>query len=115
MAPAGPSRVLLLCLHNHQPVGNFGSVLDEACRNAYHPFLAMLSRFPGIKATVHFSGFLLQWIAAKQPGVFGLLKELSARGQVEVLGGGMYEPVLALLPERDRQGQLRELSDAVAR
>ena len=115
MAPAGPSRVLLLCLHNHQPVGNFDFVLEEACRNAYHPFLETLSRFPGIKATVHFSGYLLEWIAGNQPGVFGLLKELAARGQVEVLGGGMYEPVLALLPERDRQGQLKELSDAVGR
>ncbi len=115
MAPAGPSRVLLLCLHNHQPVGNFGSVLDDACRKSYLPFLQTLSRFPGIKATVHFSGFLLQWLAAKQPGVFALLKDLAVSGQVEVLGGGMYEPVLALLPERDRQGQLKELSDTVGR
>ena len=29
------------------------------------------------------------------------------RGQVEILGGGYYEPVLASLPERDRIGQLR--------
>ncbi len=115
-APAeGPGRVLLLCLHNHQPVGNFDFVLDEASRNAYRPFLETLSRFPGIKVTLHFSGFLLRWIAENQPGVFGLLKELAARGQVEILGGGMYEPVLALLPERDRQGQLREMSDAVGR
>ena len=34
MAPAGPSRVLLLCLHNHQPVGNFDFVLEQACRDA---------------------------------------------------------------------------------
>ncbi len=115
MAPAGPTRVLLLCLHNHQPVGNFDFVLEEACRNAYIPFLETLGRFPGIKVTLHFSGYLLQWIAERQPGLFGLLKELAVRGQVEVLGGGMYEPVLALLPERDRQGQLRELSDAVGR
>ncbi len=115
MPPAGPSRVLLLCLHNHQPVGNFDFVLEEACWNAYQPFLETLSHFPGIKVTVHFSGYLLEWLAAKQPGVFGLLKELAARGQVEMLGGGMYEPVLALLPERDRQGQLKELSDAVGR
>ena len=115
MPPAGPSRVLLLCLHSHQPVGNFDFVLEEACTNAYLPFLETLSRFPGIKVTLHFSGFLLHWIAGRHPGVFGLLKELAARGQIEMLGGGMYEPVLALLPERDRQGQLKELSDIVAR
>ena len=113
MPAAGPSRALLLCLHNHQPVGNFDFVLEEACKNAYLPFLETLSRFPGIKVTVHFSGYLLQWIAGRHPGVFGLLKELAARGQVEVLGGGMYEPILSLLPERDRQGQLALLATRI--
>ena len=32
---------------------------------------------------------------------------LVARDQVEILGGGYYEPVLASLPERDRIGQLQ--------
>ncbi len=33
------------------------------------------------------------------------------RGQVEILGGGHFEPVLASLPERDRIGQLRRMGD----
>ena len=33
-------------------------------------------------------------------------RRLVARGQVEIVGGGWYEPVLAALPERDRVGQL---------
>ena len=33
------------------------------------------------------------------------------RGQVEILGGGFYEPVLASLPERDRIGQLTRMAD----
>ena len=32
-------------------------------------------------------------------------------GQVEILGGGYYEPVLASLPERDRVGQLTRMGD----
>ncbi len=35
----------------------------------------------------------------------------STRDQVEILGGGYYEPVLASLPERDRIGQLRRMGD----
>ena len=38
-------------------------------------------------------------------------RALVARGQVEILGGGYYEPVLASLPERDRVGQLRGWRD----
>ncbi|MGE5753781.1 MAG: alpha-amylase/4-alpha-glucanotransferase domain-containing protein [Deltaproteobacteria bacterium] len=112
-SPASGSRTLLLCIHNHQPVGNFEFVLDEANRNSYLPFLETLERFPGIKLTLHYSGYLLQWLADNRPDTIGLLKEMVSRGQVEILGGGMYEPILTLLPERDRQGQIRAMADSV--
>ncbi len=108
-------RVLLLCLHNHQPVGNFDSVLGEASDKSYFPFLETLARFPAIKVTLHYSGFLLRWIAENRPECFSLLKELVSRGQVEILGGGMYEPVMSLLPERDRRGQIRDLAETVGK
>jgi len=108
-------RALLLCFHNHQPVGNFESVLGEATRDSYLPFLQMLAEFPSIRATIHYSGWLLQWIEKNSPQTFSLLKKLISGGQVEILGGGMYEPALALLPERDRQGQLRALAGYIER
>ncbi len=113
--PAPSRRVLLLCFHNHQPVGNFDSVLEGATRDAYRPFLATLAAFPSVKATIHFSGWLLRWIEERAPETFTLLLDLVSRGQVELLGGGMYEPVLALLPERDRRGQIEALSGAISR
>jgi hypothetical protein len=108
--PAAPRRALLLCIHNHQPVGNFDSVFAQAARDAYLPFLETLAAFPSIRVTLHFSGGLLRWIADRSPETFSLLRDLAYRGQAEILGGGMYEPVLALLPERDRQGQIGALS-----
>ena len=38
-----------------------------------------------------------------------------ARRQIEIVGGGYYEPVLASLPERDRVGQLRRMADELER
>jgi len=108
--PGSPRRALLLCVHNHQPVGNFDSVFAQAARDAYLPFLETLAAFPSIRLTIHFSGGLLRWIADRSPETFSLLRDLVYRGQLEILGGGMYEPVLALLPERDRRGQLEMLS-----
>ncbi len=108
-------RALLLCFHNHQPVGNFESVLERATRDAYMPFLELLAEFPSIRVTIHYSGGLFQWIEDRAPATFSLLSDLVSRGQVELLGGGMYEPVLALLPERDRLGQVRELSGLLER
>ena len=114
--PSPPGgRVLLLCLHNHQPVGNFDSVIGEASDRSYFPFLETVAGFPTIKVTLHYSGFLLRWIAENRPEMFSLLKDLVSRGQVEILGGGMYEPVMPLLPERDRRGQIVDLAETVGR
>jgi hypothetical protein len=113
--PASSRRTLLLCLHNHQPVGNFDSVIENAARDAYLPFLQTLADFPSIRVSIHFSGFLLRWLADRSPETFSLLKLLSDRGQAEVMGGGMYEPILAMLPERDRVGQIGALAAEVRR
>ena len=40
-----------------------------------------------------------------------MLKEMVARGQVELVGAGETEPVLAVIPNRDRIGQVLTLSD----
>jgi alpha-amylase len=96
-------------------VGNFDYVIESAARDAYLPFLRTLADFPSVKVTIHFSGFLLRWLAERSPETFSLLKLLSDRGQAELLGGGMYEPILALLPERDRLGQIERLAAEVRR
>ncbi|GAB4372228.1 MAG: DUF1926 domain-containing protein [Deltaproteobacteria bacterium] len=112
---APPARVLLLCLHHHQPVGNFDSVVRQACDRSYLPFLETLARYPSIRVTLHYSGCLLEWFAAHRPEILERLRDLVARGQAEILGGGKYEPVLALLSERDRRGQIRAMADLVGK
>jgi alpha-amylase len=106
---------LALVLHNHQPVGNFGWVVDEAYQRAYEPMLAALERHPTVRIGLHYTGPLLEWLASERPAFLERLAALAARDQVELLGGGFFEPVLAILPERDRQVQLRRLADAVER
>jgi len=102
--------IFLLAVHNHQPVGNFPSIFDQAFRDCYLPFLREMSSFPTIKFTLHFSGPLWEYMEHKQREAWELIKLLVARKQVELLGGGFYEPVLAIIPERDRQGQLKLMS-----
>jgi alpha-amylase len=107
-----PPRIsLALALHNHQPVGNFGWVLAEVYEQAYEPMLAALERHPGVRLSLHYTGPLLEWLVAERPLAIERLRALVAREQVEILGGGYYEPVLASLPERDRIGQLRRMGD----
>ena len=106
---------LALVLHNHQPVGNFGWVIAETYERAYLPMLEALERHPGIRVGLHYSGPLLEWIRSERPGFLERLAALVARDQVELLGGGYFEPVLASLPERDRIDQLRRMAVEIER
>lgn len=106
---------LALTLHNHQPVGNFGWVVAETYERAYLPMLEALERHPGVRLSLHYSGPLLDWLRAERPAFLDRLGQLVARGQVEIVGGGWYEPVLAALPERDRIGQLDRMADELER
>jgi len=105
------SIALLLGVHAHQPVGNFDFVLEDAHQRCYRPFLETLHRYPDFKFTVHFSGWLLDYLLARFPQDMRLLQEMVARGQVELFGAGDTEPVLAVIPHRDRIGQIKTLSD----
>ena len=106
-----PRIALALAIHNHQPVGNFGWVLAEVYERAYEPMVAALERHPHVRLSLHYSGPLLEWLRVERPEFIARLTALVARNQVEILGGGYYEPILASLPERDRIGQARRMGD----
>lgn len=97
---------LILTLHNHQPIGNFDGVFEEAYRDSYAPFLELLEEFPEIPVVLHNSGCLLEWLVEEHPEYVDRLRALVQRGQVELLGGPFYEPILACIPRRDRVGQI---------
>ena len=98
---------LALCIHNHQPVGNMDSILEEAYVHAYMPLFSVLKEFEDIKINIHFSGYLFTWLYRTKPEYVKLLKELKRRGQLEIVSGGMYEPVLSLIPEGDAIEQIQ--------
>jgi alpha-amylase len=106
--------VFLFAVHNHQPVGNFPGVFERAFRDCYEPFLIALAGHPSVRFTLHFSGPLWEYMRAKERRSWDLVKGMTGRGQLELLGGGFYEPVLAVIPEEDRAGQLKMMSDFLA-
>ncbi len=105
----------IFCVHNHQPVGNFDHVVEDAYVTAYEPFLKMLHERPSLKLSFHTSGFLLDWLVEHHPEYLEMLKSMVERGQVEIMGGGYYEPILAVIPPRDRRGQILMMSERIER
>lgn len=101
---------LVMVLHHHQPVGNFPEVFRETYDRCYRPTLELLDDFPGIHVSIHLTGPLLLWIEENEPGYIDRLVRMAQRGQVEVIGGGFYEPILAMLSERDARAQVDRMN-----
>lgn len=102
---------LLFGVHAHQPVGNFPEVLEDAHQRCYKPFLQTVHQYPDFRFALHASGWLLEWLMLHHPEDMALLREMAQRGQVEFFGAGDMEPVLAVIPYRDRMSQLAAMSD----
>jgi len=115
MSSAAKKVSLLFGVHAHQPAGNFEKVLDDAHVRCYKPYLDTVYRYPEFKFAAHLSGWLLDYLLRAYPADMERLREMAARGQVEMFGGGDTEPVLASIPERDRRSQLVALSDRLER
>ena len=96
----------LLALHNHQPLGNFDEVIRALTDRAYRPFLEAIGTRPSLKLTLHLSGPLLLWLERQDSEYLDLVGNLVQRGQVELLLGGLYEPILAAIPHDDRVAQI---------
>ncbi|HVZ40741.1 MAG TPA: alpha-amylase/4-alpha-glucanotransferase domain-containing protein [Candidatus Kapabacteria bacterium] len=104
---------LALAFHNHQPVGNFGWVIEDAYQRAYLPLMRVLSSYPSIRFAQHYTGILLDWFAEHHPDLIqGIVPDVTS-GRIELLGGGYYEPILSMLPERDRIAQITRLSHRI--
>ncbi|MBN1573312.1 MAG: DUF1926 domain-containing protein [Deltaproteobacteria bacterium] len=104
---------LIIGIHNHQPVGNFPWVIEGAYERSYNKFLDLLIKHPEIRLTIHNTGPLLDWIEANRPEYIEKLKTLAARGQVEIMGGAYYEPVIPIIPEIDAVRQIDKMSSYI--
>ena len=104
-----------LVLHNHQPVGNFDDVLQQAYEDSYRPFLDVFEEFDNLSISLHTSGPLIEWLDQHQPDYLDRLARLAADGRIEILGGAFSEPILTMIPPRDRVGQITRYSAWLSR
>jgi len=106
-------KKFVFAVHNHQPVGNFDHVIREAFEKSYKPFIDLVYTLGYPRVCFHFSGILYEWIEKNEKSYIDKLGEMVLRNQIEILGGGYYEPILGVIPERDRVVQIRKLSEYI--
>src|SRR6266704_629734 len=100
-----------LLLHNHQPVGNFPWVFEQVYDEAYLPMIEALERHPKVRLSLHYTGSLIDWLEEAHPEFLQRLAALTHRQQVEIVSGGYYEPILPSIPDSDKLGQIRRLTE----
>lgn len=105
-----PQVQLCLVLHNHQPVGNFGGVFEQAYQDSYLPFLDVFEPFTDLNISLHTSGPLMKWLEKAHPEYLSRIAQLVSQGRIEIIGGAFYEPILTMIPVRDRVGQIARFS-----
>ncbi len=104
---------LPIVFHFHQPVDNHIFVLEDCFKKAYNPLVDNLFQFSDVKVTLHFSGNLLEWFLENKPEFIEKLKIMAKRGQLEMIGGGYYEPIFGIIPYRDKIAQMKKLTDLI--
>ncbi|MEM9586525.1 MAG: alpha-amylase/4-alpha-glucanotransferase domain-containing protein [Planctomycetota bacterium] len=105
-----PHVHLCLVLHNHQPIGNFDGVFEQAYQDSYLPFLEVFEPYEALRISLHTSGPLMMWLAERHPEYLDRVRMLVAAGRIEIVGGPQYEPILTMLPQQDRIGQIHAYS-----
>jgi len=110
-----PKVQFIFAIHNHQPVGNFDFVAEDAYQKSYLPFINVLEHHPKIKIVLHYTGILYRLFEKFHPEFIEKLRMLVADGRAEILSGGFYEPILAVLHDDDKIGQIRTLSAYINR
>ena len=106
-----PTLQLCLVLHNHQPVGNFDGVFEQAYQDSYLPFLEVFEPFADLKISLHTSGPLMQWLQSAHPDYLNRVAALVDAGRIEIVGGAFYEAILPMIPRRDRVGQIEQFTN----
>ena len=87
--------------------------MERTYERSYLPFVECVARHPRVRLGLHYTGSLLEWMAEKHPEYIQRVGALVARGQVEIAGGGFYEPILVAIPYEDQIEQIRRLSDFI--
>lgn len=103
--------VLQICLElssDNEYLSN--SLREERYNSLYKHFVSYLYKHPKFLVAMSFSGEQIDYFEEKHPEILELLQELTSRNQVEIIGGGYYDPVFPLLFPVDRSGQIEKMN-----
>lgn len=99
---------LLLGFHSHIPtdIQKNNNELIKSYLDFLINLITLLNSSKSIKTNIHLSGNLISHMDKKYSDFSGHIRNLLEQGQLELLSGGIYEPIFSFIPKEDRQTQL---------
>lgn len=79
----------------------------------YKAFFSGIQAEEKLPLTIFAAGSFLEWQKGKRQAYSMLLNNMLSRKQIELLGGGYYQPYLSLLPASDVIGQIEMMTSAI--
>ena len=89
--------------------------MEAEYQNLLKKLLTFLYEHNKYKMTFSFSGSHLDWLEKNHPEYIQLLKELVSKRQIEITGGGYYNPIFPFLFPQDRTGQIELMTYEIRR
>jgi hypothetical protein len=80
---------------------------DLLWRDCFQPLIGAIHHTPGVKLGLCLAGELVEEFQERHPEGIEWIRGLLERGQIELIGAALHEPVLSAVPERDAIGQLQ--------
>ncbi len=89
---------------------NQKEIFEKDYASVYKPLAKFLYSHPDFKMAFAFNGVQIDFFQKQYPEFIELLNELISRKQIELLGGGYYDPAFPILFPMDRTGQVEFLT-----
>ncbi len=94
-------------------VDNNSEILDKTYQSLYKPVIKFLYSHPSFPLSFFFSGTQLEFFKKRKNELVAIIREMTDRSQVEILGGAYYNAPLPLLNSVDRNGQIDSLTSEI--
>lgn len=103
-------RNLIFGIYSQRPLGTNKEDFEFDLVHCYKPVLTYLYANPHIKFSLYLSGIILEWLENEYPEINMLISDMIKNKQIEMLTGGYYDPILSIMPIKDRALQIEKLT-----
>ena len=94
-------------------VDNNTEILDKSYQSVYKPVIKFLYSHQTFPLSFFFTGSQIQFFKKRKNELVTIIREMTDRAQVEILGGAYYDAPLPLLNSVDRNGQIDNLTSEI--